>query len=65
MPLKYDAVKSRVFHCSAHRAEETHNIRKSRFTEHQIMAILKGSEAGVAAAEICRQQGINQAMFYK
>ena len=39
-------------------------MRKSRFSEHQIM-ILKESEAGVAAAEICRQHGISQATFYQ
>jgi len=40
-------------------------MRKSKFTESQIVAILKESENGVAVADICRSHGISQATFYK
>ena len=37
---------------------------KKRFTEQQIVAILKAGEAGVAAQEICRKHNISDATFY-
>lgn len=40
-------------------------MRSSKFTETQIVAILKESEDGLAVADICRSHGISQATFYK
>ena len=39
-------------------------MKKSRHTESQIFSILKEAEAGVPAAEICRNHGISNATFY-
>lgn len=38
---------------------------RKRFTEEQIIAVLKDAEAGTKTAEICRQHGISDATFYK
>lgn len=39
-------------------------MKKSRFTDAQILAILKQDENGVAVADLCREHGISNATFY-
>ncbi|KQO88850.1 transposase [Methylobacterium sp. Leaf91] len=39
-------------------------MKKSRFSEEQIIGILKEQQAGLPVAEICRRQGICDATFY-
>ena len=40
-------------------------MKRSRFSEEQIIAILREQEAGVATAEVCRKHGVSSATFYK
>ena len=40
-------------------------MRRSRFGEEQIIAILREQEAGAATGEVCRRHGISDATFYK
>ena len=39
-------------------------MKKSKFTESQIIGVLKQYEAGVKVSDLCREHGISQATFY-
>ncbi len=40
-------------------------MKRTRFTEEQIIGILKEQEAGQRTADVCRRHGISEATFYK
>ena len=40
-------------------------MKKSRFTDAQVMGILRQAEGGLAVADLCREHGISGATFYK
>ena len=40
-------------------------MKKSRFTDSQIIAVLKQAQAGTPVPELCREHGISSATFYK
>ena len=39
-------------------------MKKSRFSDHQILSILKQAENGVPVPDLCREHGISSATFY-
>jgi len=41
------------------------DMKPSRFTEEQIIGILRGQEAGAKTADVCRKHGVSSATFYK
>ena len=40
-------------------------MKRSRFTDSQIMAVLKQAEAGTSVQDLCREHGVSTATFYK
>ena len=40
-------------------------MKRSRFSEEQVIGILREQEAGAATADVCRKHGISTATFYK
>lgn len=40
-------------------------MKRSRFTESQIVAVLKEGEAGLPVADLCRKHGVSNATYYK
>jgi len=40
-------------------------MKEQRFTENQIMQILKQAEEGIPVADLCREYGMSNASFYK
>ena len=40
-------------------------MKRSRFSDEQIIGVLKEQEAGAATADVCRRHGISGATFYK
>ena len=40
-------------------------MRRSRFSDKQIIGILKEHQAGLSASELCRKYGVSDATFYK
>ncbi|CAH0174259.1 hypothetical protein ROS9278_01275 [Roseomonas sp. CECT 9278] len=39
-------------------------MKRSRFTQEQIIGVLKEHQAGATAPELCRKHGISEATFY-
>jgi len=40
-------------------------MKKSRFTDSQILAILKQAESGIPVPDLCREHGMSSATFYR
>jgi putative transposase len=40
-------------------------MKRSRFSDEQIIGLLKEQESGAVMADVCRRHGISEAMFYK
>lgn len=40
-------------------------MKRSRFTDEQIIGMIKEQESGIPTAEVCRKHGISSASFYK
>jgi putative transposase len=61
IPHKKSACRSRILYLRHRKLY----MKTSRFTDSQIIAILKQAEAGSPVPELCREHGISNATFYK
>ena len=39
-------------------------MKRSRFSEEQIISVLREQQAGIPVAEVCRKHGVSEATFY-
>ena len=62
IPRKIAVLISRIFHKLYARR---FCMKKSRFTDSQILSVLKQAENGVPVPELCREHGMSSATFYK
>jgi putative transposase len=62
-PGKPDHSHLEIFRHTEYILEEI-AMRKARFTEHQIIAVLKSVEAGRTVKDVCREAGISEASYY-
>ena len=62
-PIKLDQVEIKFWVGSTD--EKAMNPRRKRYSEEQIIGILKEAETGVSAADLCRKYGMSQPSFYK
>jgi putative transposase len=46
-------------------AKETYSMRKSRFSENQIITILKEVEQGRTVKDVCREHSVSEATYYQ
>jgi putative transposase len=56
--------RERTYRSVARSPKRVQGMKKRRFSEEQIMSILKQREAGLKLADICREHGISAATFY-
>src|SRR5690625_567072 len=57
-PTNPQVIRGRIFY-------KGNSMRKSRYSDSQIMAILKQAQAGTPVPELCREHGMSTATFYK
>src|SRR5690625_1917399 len=57
-PTNPQVIRGRIFY-------KGNSMRKSRYTNSQILAILKQAQAGTPVPELCREHGMSSATFYK
>jgi putative transposase len=62
-PRKIVAFISRIFQYQ-YRGSRRIYMKKSRYSESQIISILKEAESGIPVAELCRKHGMSDATFY-
>jgi putative transposase len=56
--------REKIYRSVARSPKRVEGMKKRRFSEEQIMVILKQREAGLKLADICREHGISAATFY-